>query len=110
MKKLFAIASIAAVSTLSLSAFAASPMTISYNSADEAIMWANENGLTKFDTWNSFGADMAVTREQAAKMITMAIGMHHELGWGMSAETCTFSDADKIDSTLMYSVESACAY
>lgn len=108
MKKLFAIASIAAISSLSAAVFAASPME--HISTDDMISWAHDSGITKFDSWNSFGADMAVTREQAAKMITTWIGMHHQLGWGMTAETCTFTDADKIDPTLIYGVESACAY
>lgn len=109
MKKLFAIVSIGALAAAG-SAYAALP---AIPSSADLIRRGHETGLTKFDSRSAFNSAAPVTREQAAKMITSWIGSHHELNRSIDADDnagCTFHDAASIDETLVYGVETACAY
>lgn len=74
----------------------------------DLVTWAYNNGITKFDTVDGFNGDVAITRQQAAKMF-MARLQSTNLPIAMPAIYCVFEDETSIDPTLTASVNSACA-
>lgn len=67
-------------------------------------------GITKYSNWNDFMPNAPITREQAAKMIVMWMNGNSNIGVPMSDDTCTFTDENKIDSSLTDWVRMACQY
>lgn len=107
MKKLVALASIALVGMTSLSSFAAG---ITQPSSSDLVTWGHTNGLTKFDSWATFNANASITREQAAKMIMMALWANPGLNIDTDSIACSFSDEESMDETLKQYVDASCTY
>lgn len=77
---------------------------------DAMVTRAHNAGITKYSTWNSFMPNAPITREQASKMIVMWINSNPNIQIPVAMKACVFSDADKIDSSLIDWVQTACQY
>ena len=73
----------------------------------DALAWAYENGLTKYNTEDAFMPMATLTREQFAKFAAAyaATNLCLEADDTMS---CDFSDLDEADPTLQSAIVAAC--
>ncbi len=76
---------------------------------ETAVSWMYDNGLTKFNTVESFSAAWNLTREQAAKFFTnFGVAAIDNFQWFNHDNDCNFSDIGAADPTLAGSIQSAC--
>lgn len=74
----------------------------------DVVTWAYNNGITKFDTVDDFHGNVAITRQQAAKMFMARLQSTNQ-PFAMPAIYCVFEDEASIDPTLKASVNDVCA-
>ncbi len=111
MKKLItSIAIMATVMAGSASALGPVPVQAEMDTYTDAVVRGNDHGLTKFESRAHFRGDAAVTREQAAKMMSVWLAANHQLEWPVWDENCTFEDQAEIDETLANGVDMACKF
>lgn len=108
MKKIVSLLAVAALSVASCSTFASGGLHYDAPSK-EVITWAYNNGITKYDSLAKYNASAPVTREQAAKMIIARMRSNNNLVIPMPDILCVFNDQSMIDTTLLTSVQDACA-
>lgn len=73
----------------------------------QALAWMHANGLTQYNTAETYRPADRLTREEAAKIIGEA---YRKLGYPTTTknENCTFSDADWFDPTLVTNIQDVC--
>ena len=108
LKKLLATVSAAAVvATQAMTAVVYGATGLNDPEFDKALAWMNENGLTKYNTVDSYRPFDSLTREQAAKFYSEFA----KKVLGKTADTtkdCTFTDIDQADATLKDSIIESC--
>ena len=101
------IASLAAITTvLSTMGITAFPVIAGQAENEEAHAWMYEIGATSKATFGEFAFESNVTREAAAKflsVVAMELGLDSE-----SDQECDFSDLNSADNTLVDSIMDAC--
>ncbi len=96
--------------TLVVSVFSFIAPTHVVAQADNTVVsWMYENGLTIFDTRESFGRDRPVTRWEIAKFFTEFAILYGKQKV-RSASECQFNDIDGYDYTLVPYILQACEY
>lgn len=74
--------------------------TSSSQEKDKLILKLHEKGLTIHETWSAFSPDKTIRRDEAAKMLTLALEfLPQKIGF-VEGKECSFSDADKARSDL----------
>ncbi len=76
---------------------------------EQALARMYANGLTQYDTAETYRPADGLTREEAAKIIGEA---YRKLGYPTETknENCSFADADKFDPTLVTNIEDVCTW
>jgi hypothetical protein len=78
------------------------------NEFEQALAWMYANGLTQYNTAETYRPADRLTREEAAKIIGEA---YRKLGYPTTTknEDCTFTDAAQFDPTLVTNIQDVCA-
>lgn len=75
------------------------------------VNWAHDNALTRYQGTTEFGYDRALSRQEAAAIITRSAQKIWGLKYSSFPEACNrvYSDESSFDGTLKNDIYSACA-
>jgi len=76
---------------------------------EQALAWMYANGLTQYNTTETYRPGDGLTREEAAKIIGET---YRKLGYPTATknENCSFADASQFDPTLVTNISDVCAW